>query len=241
MAKQQLAALAIVLLAFLGPAACQLNLGLSITAGCLGPWQRIPILSLLCRRIRGPIPVLGSGSGSGLSIGYYNRTGSYSCPRAEGIVRNTVAEVIIGKNDTGMGAGLIRLFFHDCFVRGCDASVLLNTPDSESLRGFEVIDEAKTRLEQECPNKVSCADIVAFAARDPTYFLTGNKTFINMPAGRYDGNVSFANETLPNLPGPFSDLQDLKDTFYAKGLSRDDMVTLSGAHSIGLGQCRKEA
>ncbi|TVU37591.1 hypothetical protein EJB05_10915, partial [Eragrostis curvula] len=242
MAKQQrqFAVLVVALLAFLGPAACG-DSGASV-AGCLSRWRKVPILGkLLCTRIRGSPPVLGS---SGLSVGYYNRNDSYSyCPGAEEIVRKVVGEFI--GNDTGMGAGLIRMFFHDCFVRGCDASVLLNAADAEmygvpnlSLRGFEVIDAAKTRLEQECPKKVSCADIVAFAARDATYFLTGNKTFFNMPAGRYDGNVSFANETLPNLPGPFSDLKDLKDTFAAKGLTVSDMVTLSGAHSVGRGQCR---
>lgn len=62
-------------------------------------------------------------------------------------------------------------------MQGCDASVLLDdapnfvgektaNPNLNSLRGFEVIDAIKSDLESVCPGTVSCADILAIAARD---------------------------------------------------------------------------
>ncbi|OEL22862.1 Peroxidase 2 [Dichanthelium oligosanthes] len=167
-------------------------------------------------------------------------------PSQKSIVREAVKNAT--DNNRGTGAGLIRLFFHDCFVEGCDASVLLNTTASTepterasapnlSLRGFEVIDAAKAALEAACPGIVSCADIVAFAGRDATYFLSGNVVDFDMPAGRYDGRVSLGSEALANLPPPFASLQELKDKFAAKGLDTEDMVTLSGAHTVGRSHC----
>lgn len=59
--------------------------------------------------------------------------------------------------------------------QGCDASVLLDGPDTEKtalvnekLAGYEVIDAAKAAVEAICPGVVSCADILAYAARDST-------------------------------------------------------------------------
>nr|CAB3455103.1 unnamed protein product [Digitaria exilis] len=188
------------------------------------------------------------GSVAGLSEDHYSKNESY-CPGAEAIVRNVVEKAIGSKR--GIGAGLIRLFFHDCFVQGCDASVLLkNTtgsseetemfglPNINSLRGFDVIDEAKSELERSCPRKVSCADIVAFAARDAVRNLSNGAIDFSMPAGRLDGRVSLKDEAEKNLPGPFDELDDLKKGFSDQGLDEHDLVVLSGAHSIGRARCR---
>lgn len=106
-------------------------------------------------------------AGQGTRVGFYRAT----CPRAESIVQSAVQSAI--RNNPAMAPGLLRMFFHDCFVNGCDASILLDGSSSEKtagpnslLRGFEVIDAAKTQLETACPGVVSCADILALAARD---------------------------------------------------------------------------
>lgn len=63
------------------------------------------------------------------------------------------------------------------FLKGCDASVLLKDaenfkgeqnarPNANSLRGYEIIETVKALLEIACPQIVSCADILAVAARD---------------------------------------------------------------------------
>ncbi|XP_020086049.1 peroxidase 5-like [Ananas comosus] len=184
-------------------------------------------------------------SSASLQYGFYDY--DYKCKRTnvELLVRGVVAKAI--RKDPGVGAGLIRMYFHDCFVRGCDASVLLDpttanpTPEKTSganfpsLRGFEVIDQAKAKLERRCPGVVSCADIVAFAARDAALFL--GRISYPIPSGRLDGRVSLQSEVLQNLPAPFFSLSQNEAFFANKGMSPEEMVTLSGAHSIGRSHC----
>lgn len=47
-----------------------------------------------------------------------------------------------------------------------------NAVTNLGLRGFEVIDNAKKQLEASCPGVVSCADILALAARAAVDLVT---------------------------------------------------------------------
>ncbi|KAL9997378.1 putative peroxidase [Helianthus debilis subsp. tardiflorus] len=175
------------------------------------------------------------GSGSSTRLGYYRS----SCPRAESIVQSAVRSAV--QANPTIAPGLLRMFFHDCFVNGCDASILIEGPSTEKtagpnslLRGFEVIDAAKSQLETACPGVVSCADIVALAARD-SVVLTGGRSW-QVRLGRRDGLVSQASDTA-NLPA-FNDPISVQIRKFAdKGLNTQDLVTLVGGHTIGTAAC----
>ncbi|KAB5524034.1 hypothetical protein DKX38_021783 [Salix brachista] len=103
---------------------------------------------------------------SQLQVGFYTN----SCRRAELIVRSAVRDGI--NKDRGVAAGLVRMHFHDCFVR------------------------------------------------------TGGISY-DVQAGRRDGKVSLIAET-SDLPAPTLNVDELTQSFAKKGLSQEEMVTLSG-------------
>ncbi|KAH7857437.1 hypothetical protein Vadar_012661 [Vaccinium darrowii] len=181
---------------------------------------------------------LANGQPHGLKIGFYEKT----CPDAEAIVKKTVDQVM--SVAPSLAGALLRLHFHDCFVRGCEGSVLLNSPThqaekdaipNQTLRGFQTIDKVKSAVEKECPGIVSCADVLAIVARDVTVATMG--PFYEVETGRRDGRVSNITEALNNLIPPTANISRLKAGFLQKGLSVKDLVVLSGGHTIGISHC----
>ncbi|XP_058737134.1 cationic peroxidase 1-like [Vicia villosa] len=176
-----------------------------------------------------------------LSSNFYSRT----CPLLLPTIKIEILAAII--NERRMGASLLRLHFHDCFVQGCDASVLLDDtssftgektagPNAGSLRGFDVIDTIKSKVERLCPNIVSCADILAVAARDSVVVLGGLSW--SVPLGRRDSTTASLSSANSDLPGPSSEVSDLTNAFSVKGFTLQEIVALSGSHTIGQGSCR---
>ncbi|CAH2040411.1 unnamed protein product, partial [Thlaspi arvense] len=142
------------------------------------------------------LSVLGLANAYSLKLDYYKK----SCPSAKHIAKAITKNYISGHQ------------FHDCFVRGCDGSVLLNSTQHNiaerdaspnlSLRGFQI-----------------------------------GGPYWPVPLGRRDGRVSIASEAFTNLPSPSFNITQLKASFASKGLSDKDLVVLSGGHTIGIAHC----
>ncbi|XP_010530006.1 PREDICTED: peroxidase 65-like [Tarenaya hassleriana] len=174
---------------------------------------------------------------------YYRKT----CPDFNKIVRETVTAKQVQQPTTA--AGTLRLFFHDCFLEGCDASVLVATNSfnsaerdddlNESLPGdaFDIVTRIKTALELSCPGVVSCADVLAQATRDLVTMVGG--PFFEVKLGRKDGLVSRSNKVRGNLPMPNQTVDQIFGMFKKNGFTLREMVALSGAHTIGFSHCKE--
>ncbi|CAH8362425.1 unnamed protein product [Eruca vesicaria subsp. sativa] len=171
-----------------------------------------------------------------LRLGFYSKT----CPNVEQIVSQVVKDAF-SKNST-LAPLMLRLYFHDCFSNGCDASLLLDGSASEktappnlSVDGYALIDTVKTAVEKNCTGVVSCSDIIALATRDLVTLASGGKTRYEIPTGRFDGKVSSA--ATVKLPGPKMSVSDTIKMFEDRNLNVTDMVLLLGGHTIGVAHC----
>lgn len=115
-----------------------------------------------------------------LQVGFYAST----CPEAEVIVSSVVRNDLL--TSPNLPAILLRLHYHDCFVDGCDGSILIDNPfgtaekkavGHEGVSGFSTVETAKALLEQRCPGVVSCADILALMARDAIALVSSTLHF----------------------------------------------------------------
>ncbi|ESQ28042.1 hypothetical protein EUTSA_v10018753mg [Eutrema salsugineum] len=186
---------------------------------------------------RGDVPLV-----KGLSWNFYQK----ACPKVEKIIRKELKKVF--KRDIGLAAAILRIHFHDCFVQGCEASVLLagsaSGPGEQSsipnltLRqaAFVVINNLRAIVHKRCGQVVSCSDILALAARD-SVVLSGGPDYA-VPLGRRD-SLAFASQdtTLANLPPPFANASQLITDFESRNLNITDLVALSGGHTIGIAHC----
>nr|XP_027105894.1 peroxidase 10-like isoform X1 [Coffea arabica] len=134
----------------------------------------------------------------------------------------------------------------ECSIQGCDGSVLLDDtpnfkgeknalPNRNSARGFEVIESIKADVERACPSIVSCADILALAAREAVILSEG--PFWPVSLGRRDALTASTKAANEQLPTPFESLDNIVTKFASNGLDLRDVVVLSGAHTLGYAQC----
>ncbi|KAH7545702.1 hypothetical protein FEM48_Zijuj01G0121800 [Ziziphus jujuba var. spinosa] len=178
--------------------------------------------------------------GGQLGYDYYK----YSCPLLEDTVKKEM--IAIFATDISAPAAFLRLFFHDC--QGCDASILLDSHDLTThntelvssknfgIRKQELISHIKSVLELECPGQVSCADIIALAAKESVLFTGG--PHITIPLGRKDSTTATNSKQADlNLPSPGITVDQLLHIFTSKGMNLEESVAILGAHTLGVGHC----
>ncbi|KAH9314522.1 hypothetical protein KI387_023149, partial [Taxus chinensis] len=142
-----------------------------------------------------------------LSSTFYDRT----CPEALSTVKAAVKAAVA--KEKRMGASLLRLHFHDCFVNGCDGSILLD--DSSTITGEKTA-------------KPNANSVRGFHLGGPTW---------TVQLGRRDSKTASLSRANRNIPPPTSNLSALITSFSNQGLSTKDMAALSGAHTIGQARC----
>ncbi|KAG5549152.1 hypothetical protein RHGRI_014500 [Rhododendron griersonianum] len=163
---------------------------------------------------------------------FYDNT----CPNAL-TIRTSIRQAV--SSECRMAASLIHLHFHDCFVQGCDASILLDVaatamsertalPNARSARDQKAITlpcvcniEIKHRYTQEMPHIGYCNRIYSNGSNiDASFTSTRRRT---CPAA---GNRNLAPLDLVT-PNSF-DNNYFKNLIQKKGLLESDQVLFNG-------------
>ncbi|GMY29299.1 putative L-ascorbate peroxidase 6 [Fagus crenata] len=148
------------------------------------------------------------------------------------LIKEEVSKVL----STAKSAGVLRLVFHDAGTfdldensGGMNGSIVyeLDRPENAGLKKpMKILEKAKTEVDAVKP--VSWADMIAVAGAEAVS-LCGGPT-IPVPLGRLD---SMEPDPEGKLPQESLDAPGLKQCFKRKGLSTQDLVALSGAHTLG--------
>ncbi|RDX81251.1 Cationic peroxidase 1, partial [Mucuna pruriens] len=205
------------------------------------PKLKIRICLFLCL-----IGIASADSANKLRPDFYDS----KCPQAlEAIKAEVIAAV---SKDPSLGLAFFRLHFVDCFVQaisqGCDASILLKDtanftgeqsaiPSSDSTNGKDLIliEKIKARLEKLCPGVVSCADIVAVAARDSIAAVGGPNWSVEL--GRRDSTTANRSAVATDVPSHLMNLTELLAKFGKKNFTAKEMVAFTGVHTTGYIKC----
>jgi len=169
------------------------------------------------------------------------------CPNLEDIVRDKVADA--RRKDPGVVAGLLRIFFHDCFPNGCDASLLLlpshlysserDRPQNFGLHqgALDLIQRIRDAVRDARCTDVSCTDITMRATR-AAIRQSGGPDYVMPPLGRKDSiDPARPDEVDRFLPPRDADIRKLIDVFQSRNFDKTDLTALSGAHTIGKTSC----
>ncbi|OMO58491.1 Plant peroxidase [Corchorus olitorius] len=179
-----------------------------------------------------------ASSEGGLSYHFYEK----SCPQVEDIVKDGLEAVFL--MDPTSPAALLRLMFHDCQVQGCDASILVDSREGSEMassknfgiRKRELISMLKSIVEAQCPQQVSCSDIIILAAREAVALTGGPR--IKVPLGRKDStrtpSYEFADQLLPPAT---TGVANMLNIFAKKGMTLPESVAILGAHTLGVTHC----
>ncbi|GJN23724.1 hypothetical protein PR202_gb11397 [Eleusine coracana subsp. coracana] len=146
-----------------------------------------------------------------------------SCPNLEQAIFLAMFQVL--RSDISIAAGLLRLYFHDCFPQGCDASILLQGRGSEQQMGNNLTlhPKALQLIEQ-------------LRAQAAVKWLGGPDYAVAQ--GMLDSVGPASAQEVGSLPAQTSDVPKLLSTFASKGFGDPtELVAFSGAHTIGVARC----
>ncbi|KAG8087928.1 hypothetical protein GUJ93_ZPchr0010g11084 [Zizania palustris] len=148
------------------------------------------------------------------------------------VIQNGVRNVL----SKGKAAGMVRLVFHDAGTfdiadksGGMNGSIIyeVDRPENTGLnKSIKVLGKAKEVIDRVQP--VSWADLIAVAGAEAVALCGGPEIPVRL--GRLDSSTV---DPAGKLPEETLDAAALKTLFSKKGFSTQEMVVLSGAHTIG--------